>query len=81
MVICVSGYVDSNILNFYKNFNTNSFTYQTFLKKISSLQVLYDHLVVIELDNFLGKKVMTIYLMKEIGILHIVGSLVKVLKN
>ena len=32
------------------------FTYQTFLKKISSLQVLYDHLVVIELDNFFGKK-------------------------
>ena len=56
VVICVSGYVDSNILNFDKNYNTKSFTYQTFLKKISSLQVLYDHLVVIELDNFFGKK-------------------------
>ena len=33
VVICVSGYVDSNILNFDKNYNTNSFTYQTFLKK------------------------------------------------
>ena len=29
VVICVSGYVDSNILNFDKNYNTN-FTYQTF---------------------------------------------------
>tara|TARA_Y100000589_G_C27064045_1_gene592545 strand:- start:171 stop:953 length:783 start_codon:yes stop_codon:yes gene_type:complete len=56
VVICVSSFISSDILNFNKKSKINIFTYQNFLKYISKLQILHDHLVVIELDNFFGKK-------------------------
>ena len=56
IVICISSFVNSNILNFNKKMNLDSFTYLKFLKNISKLEILYDHLIVVELDHFFAMR-------------------------
>ena len=54
--ICVSSFINPNILDFNKNSNINNFTYLNFLKRISKIQSVYNNLVLVELDNIFGKK-------------------------